>query len=78
MINLIENEIKASLKDAKVVVQDPRGDGDHLSLTVVSDEFENKNRVERHRTIYNILGSKVGNEIHALSMSLLTKKEASL
>ncbi len=78
MIKLIESEIKAGIKNAKVVVEDPRGDGHHLVLTVVSDDFEGKNRVARHRMVYDLLGSKVGNEIHALTMTLLTEKEAQI
>ncbi len=78
MIDLVKKDLEKSLKGAQIIVEDPRGDGYHLALTVISDNFKGKSKLERHRMIYAILGSKVGNEIHALTMSLLTKEEASV
>ena len=42
--------------------------GGHFKLTIVSECFKNKNLVERHRIIYNTLGSLMKTEIHALSI----------
>ncbi len=54
---------------------DVSGDGTHFDLIVVSDSFIDKNRVIRHKMIYNALGDKMREEIHALSMKLYTTDE---
>ena len=51
------------------------GDGRHFDALVVSDEFINKSRLERHRIIYNILGDRMKEQIHALSIKLYTMEE---
>ena len=51
------------------------GDGRHFDAVVVSDEFVNKSRLERHRLIYDALGERMREEVHALSMKLYTVKE---
>lgn len=54
---------------------DVTGDGRHFDAVVVSDEFESKPRIERHRLIYAALGDRMREEVHALSMKLYTIKE---
>ena len=54
---------------------DVTGDGRHFDAIVVSDEFINKSRVERHRLIYAALGERMKEEVHALSMKLYTNQE---
>lgn len=54
---------------------DVSGDGRHFDAVVVSDEFMNKSRIERHRLIYAALGDKMREEVHALSMKLYTNTE---
>ena len=54
---------------------DVTGDGRHFEAVVVSSEFEGKSRLERHRLIYNALGEKMKEEVHALSMKLYTNSE---
>ena len=54
---------------------DVTGDGRHFDAVVVSDEFNTKSRLERHRLIYRALGDKMREEVHALSMKLYTVKE---
>ena len=51
---------------------DVTGDGRHFDAVVVSEEFVNKSRIERHRLIYAALGDKMREEVHALSMKLYT------
>ena len=51
------------------------GDGTHFQSIVVSDKFTDKNMVQRHQMIYQALGDKMGNEIHALSIRALTPEE---
>lgn len=52
------------------------GDGAHFDAVIISSDFADKNTMQRHRMVYAALGSKMGNEIHALSMKTLTPEEA--
>jgi acid stress-induced BolA-like protein IbaG/YrbA len=52
------------------------GDGRHFFATIVSTEFEGLNRVRRHQRVYQALGDRMREQIHALSMKTLTPTEA--
>ena len=45
-----------------------RGDGHHFEAVIVSPAFRGKSRVQQHQLVYAALGSRMGGEIHALSM----------
>ena len=45
------------------------GDGRHFFATIVSSEFEGLSRVRRHQRVYAVLGDRMKEEIHALSMT---------
>ena len=51
------------------------GDGQHFEAVVVSGEFAGKSRVQRHQRVYQALGDRMRDEIHALSMKTLTPQE---
>ena len=51
------------------------GDGTHFEALVVSAEFAGKSRVQRHQRVYQTLGDRMREEIHALSMRTLTPQE---
>lgn len=51
------------------------GDGQHFFATIVSPEFDGKNRVARHQRVYQALGDRMRAQIHALSMKTLTPAE---
>lgn len=51
------------------------GDGHHFEAVVVSDAFAGKNRVQRHQLVYQTLGDRMRNEIHALSIKTYTPQE---
>ena len=51
------------------------GDGQHFQALVVSPQFAGKSRVQRHQLVYGALGSRMREEIHALSMRTLTPEE---
>ena len=65
--------IKNSIPDAKVIIEDLRGDGDHYSATVISKTFDGKSKIEQHKMVYNSLEGKMGKELHALMLK--TKME---
>ncbi|WP_428484377.1 BolA family protein [Rhodopila sp.] len=66
--NEIEALIKAALPDARVVVEDLAGDGDHYAATVVSEQFRGMNRVRQHKIVYAALQGRMGGELHALAL----------
>ena len=65
---IIEELIKTSIPDAKVIIEDLRGDEDHYSATVISKTFDGKSKIEQHKMVYNSLKGKMGNELHALAI----------
>jgi stress-induced morphogen len=64
----IEKLIKEGLPDARVSIEDLRGDGDHYAALVVSSAFKGKTRIQQHQMVYQALKGRVGNELHALAL----------
>ena len=69
----VQRGIEAGLACERVEVV---GDGQHFQALVVSRAFAGKSRVQRHQLVYRALGSRMREEIHALSMQTLTPEEA--
>ncbi len=65
----IERMIKAALPDAEIEIRDLAGDGDHYSAHVVSASFAGKSRVQQHQMVYNALGGRMGDVLHALALT---------
>ena len=53
----------------------PKGSESHFKCIVVSDAFQDKNRVQRHRLVNDALKSELDNGLHALSLKLFTLNE---
>lgn len=64
----IERMIKEALPDAKVRIDDLRGDGDHYAAHVTSAAFKGLSRVQQHQLVYQALQGRMGNELHALAL----------
>lgn len=71
--NEIRPLIEAGFDDAIVKVESD--DNTHFAALVVAREFDGKRPLARHQLVYKTLGSLVGNEIHALSITALTPDE---
>lgn len=66
--------IEKKLTDCRAEV---RTDGQgHYEATVVSEGFEGKRTLIRHRMVYDALGALVGREIHALQLRTMTPAES--
>jgi len=65
--------IESGLDGAEAQVRSP--DEVHFEAVVVASAFEGRRTIQRHQMIYSILGDRVGDEIHALSMRTLTPAE---
>ena len=54
---------------------DGRGES-HFNVTVVSDAFAGKSRLERQRLVYGVLAEEMAGRVHALALITLTPEEA--
>ena len=68
-INEIKKLIIDSIPDAKVEIKDLMGDNNHYSAKIKSKLFNNLNKIEQHKLVYKSLKGKMGNELHALSIT---------
>lgn len=73
--NYIKTTIENSLPNSTVEVSDLTGTGDHFQVMVISEHFEGKSPIERHRMIYDMFGKDVGGAIHALSIKAYTPNQ---
>ncbi len=64
----IERLIRDAIPDARVTIDDLRGDGDHYAAHVVSASFKGKTRVQQHQMVYQALKGRMGNELHAMAL----------
>ena len=72
----IVEAVKQALPGAIVRLEDLTGGQDHWSAVVISDAFEGKPSIRRHRLVYAALGDAVGGSIHALALETWTTAEA--
>ena len=72
----IERLIKQAIPDARVTIEDLRGDGDHYAAHVISAEFSGKSRVQQHQMVYRALQGKMGTTLHALALQTGTPEGA--
>jgi stress-induced morphogen len=70
--DVLAQKIREALGEAEVDVQDLTGGKDHFEVTVVSEAFEGKSRIQQHRMIYNALDDEMDGAIHALSLDTKT------
>lgn len=68
----IEALIVAGIPDARVEITDLAGDGDHYAARVVAESFRGMSRVRQSRRVYEALGGRMGNELHALQLTTAT------
>ena len=68
----IELLIKQAIPDARVAIEDLRGDGDHYAATVISASFIGKTRVQQHQMVYQALKGRMGEQLHALALQTST------
>ena len=65
---MIERLIREGLPDARVSIEDLRGDGDHYAAHVESASFKGKTRVQQHQIVYEALKGEMGGKLHALAL----------
>ncbi len=73
----ITDYLKQAFPDAEVALADKTGTMDHYRLSIVSEAFQGKNRLDRQRMVYAALQEPMGDgRIHALEIQSRTAAEA--
>jgi len=72
----IEDLIRGAIPDARVTIEDLRGDGDHYAALVVSAAFKGKTRVQQHQMVYDALQDRMGTTLHALALQTSVPEDA--
>ena len=68
-IDEIKKLIKEKIPDASIEIKDLMGDNNHYEAVIKSSKFNNLSKVDQHKLVYKSLKGKMGNELHALSLS---------
>lgn len=53
----------------------PEGSESHFKVTLVSDRFDDKNLLQRHRAVNASLDGEIRDNIHALALHTMTPEE---
>lgn len=72
----VKERIESQIPDSMCQVHEFSGGQDHYSVVIVSDEFEGKTPLARHRMVMALFREEVDSEeVHALSIKALTKSQ---
>ena len=65
----IKKLIVESIPDAIIEINDLMGDNNHYSAKIKSKLFNSLTKIEQHKLVYKSLKGKMGNELHAFSIT---------
>ncbi|MGB0573965.1 MAG: BolA/IbaG family iron-sulfur metabolism protein [Hyphomicrobiales bacterium] len=68
----LQSLIQNALPDAIIEIKDLAGDDNHYSITIKSEQFKNKSRLEQHQIVYSALQDKMGTILHALQIKTIS------
>ena len=68
-INEIKRLIIEAIPDASIEIKDLMGDSNHYAATIKSKMFNGLSKIDQHKLVYKSLKGKMGNELHALSIT---------
>lgn len=78
-VNAIEATLTKVFSPVKLLVKDQshlhaghegaKGGGGHFHVTIVSHAFDGRTPIQRHRMVFEALGSMMETDIHALRLS---------
>eukprot|EP00241_Pyramimonas_parkeae_P008012 CAMPEP_0114253196 /NCGR_PEP_ID=MMETSP0058-20121206/16256_1 /TAXON_ID=36894 /ORGANISM="Pyramimonas parkeae, CCMP726" /LENGTH=155 /DNA_ID=CAMNT_0001367211 /DNA_START=139 /DNA_END=606 /DNA_ORIENTATION=+ len=75
----MKTKITEALGATSVVIVDAYGDHQHVSIDVISPQFEGKNKVQRQRAVYKAIWEEMQEKVHAVdAMTTQTPEEAGL
>jgi stress-induced morphogen len=69
LADTIMARIQQDLPDARIQVEDVRGDGQHYAVHVVSSAFAGQPRVRQHQMVYQALDGLIGGALHAIQLT---------
>lgn len=69
--NKLEKLLKDFFTDGEVVVNDLAGDGEHYEVIVKSAKFNGLTLINQHKMVYDALGGRMGDEVHALKIKTI-------
>ena len=53
-----------------------KGEETHFKILIISNDFENKNRLERHKMVNNFLKNEFLGSLHSITYKLMTVSES--
>ena len=65
----IKKHILEAIPDASIEIKDLMGDNNHYAAIIKSSKFNNLSKIEQHKLVYKSLKGKMGNQLHALSIT---------
>ena len=71
----ISKMIMEAFPEATLELKDTMGDNNHYSATIKSEQFKGLSKIEQHKLVYKSLKGRMGNELHALSLTTEEKNE---
>ena len=75
-VDIIQRRIENAFPGSRVEALD-QGGGNHISVTVVSDAFAGKTRMQQHQMIYELFKEEMAvDQIHALAIKTSTPDQA--
>ena len=78
LMDSMTKSIQEALEAESVSVTDTYGDGRHVSINVVSSQFEGKSAVRRQQAVYKAIWMELQETVHAVdSMTTKTPDEVS-
>lgn len=66
--SVLEQKLRDAFPDADIALRDTVGDRDHYEVSITSDAFAGKSRIEQHRMVQRALDGILGTTLHALAM----------
>ena len=74
--NEIKDLILETFPDAKIKIDDLRGDGDHYAAYIETSSFKGLSKVKQHQMVYAAVREPMASEaIHALALKTYTPQE---
>ena len=53
-----------------------KGEETHFEIFIISNDFENKNRLERHKMVNKLLKDEFSGSLHSITFKLMTVSES--
>ena len=72
-VDEIKLRIQQGLNTQSVEVE---GDGHHFSAIIISQDFQGKTRIARHRMVFSLFSEDIKQRLHALSINAMTIDES--